>query len=87
MAVGTVLVEPPPWEPARADGWRIRGMATRPDLRGRGLGGLVLDALVDHIAGHGGGLLWCNARVTALTWVRMSMPYGSSSISRCNPRT
>ena len=55
MAVGTVLCEPPPWEPPRSDGWRIRGMATRADVRGRGLGGLVLDALVDHVAAHGGG--------------------------------
>ena len=65
VAVGTVLREPPPWEPARSDGWRIRGMATRPDVRGRGLGRLVLDALVDHVAAHDGGVLWCNARTGA----------------------
>jgi len=65
VAVGTVLPEAPPWEPHRTDGWRIRGMATRPDARGAGLGGLVLGALVDHVAAHGGGLMWCNARVPA----------------------
>jgi GNAT superfamily N-acetyltransferase len=64
-AVGTVLPEPPPWEPDRVDGWRIRGMATRPEARRRGLGSLVLDALLDHVAAHGGGLVWCNARVPA----------------------
>ena len=66
LAVGTVLLGPPPWEPRRVDGWRVRGMATRPDARGRGLGGLVLRALLDHVAAHEGGLVWCNARVPAL---------------------
>lgn len=65
VSVGTVLREPPPWEPERADGWRVRGMATRPDARRRGLGGRVLDALLDHVAACGGGLVWCNARVPA----------------------
>ena len=65
LSVGTVLHEAPPWEPDRTDGWRVRGMATRPDARRRGLGGLVLDALLDHVASHGGGLVWCNARVPA----------------------
>jgi GNAT superfamily N-acetyltransferase len=66
VAVGTVLRAPPPWEPRRVDGWRVRGMATRPDARGQGLGGLVLHTLLDHVAAHGGGLVWCNARVPAL---------------------
>jgi GNAT superfamily N-acetyltransferase len=65
VAVGTVLPGAPPWEPQRRDGWRVRGMATRDDVRGRGLGASVLDALLDHVAAHGGGLLWCNARVPA----------------------
>jgi GNAT superfamily N-acetyltransferase len=65
VAVGSVMRCPAPWQPERLDSWRIRGMATRHDARGRGLGGLVLDALLDHVALHGGGLLWCNARVPA----------------------
>jgi ribosomal protein S18 acetylase RimI-like enzyme len=40
-------------------------MATRPDARRQGFGGLVLEALVRHVAAHGGGLVWCNARVPA----------------------
>jgi GNAT superfamily N-acetyltransferase len=66
LAVGVVLAEPPPWDPGRADGWRIRGMATRAAMRGQGLGRQVLDLLVGHVAGHGGGLVWCNARTPAL---------------------
>jgi GNAT superfamily N-acetyltransferase len=65
VSVGTVLREAPPWEPGRADGWRVRGMATRADARRRGLGRLVLDGLLEHVAAHGGGLVWCNARVPA----------------------
>jgi len=45
--------------------WRLRGMATREDLRGQGLGGVVLRACVEHVAGEGGGFLWCSARIGA----------------------
>ena len=45
--------------------WRLRGMATREDLRGRGIGALVLEACVRHVGAQGGGFLWCNARVPA----------------------
>jgi GNAT superfamily N-acetyltransferase len=66
LAVGVVLPEAPSWEPHCEDGWRIRGMATRPGSRGQGLGGWVLDLLIGHVAAHGGGLLWCHARTPAL---------------------
>jgi GNAT superfamily N-acetyltransferase len=65
LAVGSVVPSPPPWEPARSDGWRIRGMATRPSARGGGLGRIVLDTLLSHVARHGGGVVWCNARTGA----------------------
>ncbi|HXQ61593.1 MAG TPA: GNAT family N-acetyltransferase [Acidimicrobiales bacterium] len=66
VAVGVVMPEPPPWDSNKGDGWRVRGMATRPGARGRGLGGRVLDLLLAHVAAHGGGLVWCNARTPAL---------------------
>jgi len=69
LSVGTVLPEAPPWDPP-APGWRIRGMATAPEVRGRGLGGRVLELLVSHVAGTGGGVLWCNARTPALSLYR-----------------
>jgi hypothetical protein len=65
VSVGTVLREAPPWEPGCADGWRVRGMATRAEARRGGLGRLVLDGLLAHVAANGGGLVWCNARVAA----------------------
>jgi GNAT superfamily N-acetyltransferase len=52
--------------PGTEGSWQLRGMATRPDLRGRGIGGAVLARAVTHVAEHGGGLLWCNARLPAV---------------------
>lgn len=46
--------------------WRLRGMATAPEARGRGAGRALLDACVNHVAAKGGGLLWCNARTPAV---------------------
>jgi GNAT superfamily N-acetyltransferase len=46
--------------------WRLRAMATADDFRGQGLGRLVLDAIVNHVAAVGGGLLWCGARIRAV---------------------
>jgi ribosomal protein S18 acetylase RimI-like enzyme len=66
VAVGVVMPEAPPWDGDIDDGWRLRGMATRSDSRGRGLGRQVLDLLIGHVASRGGGLVWCNARTPAL---------------------
>jgi len=67
LAVGVVLPEAPTWETAgAAPGWRVRGMATEPAARGQGFGTRVLDLLIDHVADHGGGIVWCHARTPAL---------------------
>ena len=55
-AVGSMVRE--------GDGWRIRGMATDPDWRGRGLGGLVLERL---LTAAGGEPVWCQARPRAVS--------------------
>lgn len=65
VATGNIRPEAPPWDPERP-AWRIRGMATWPESRGRGAGTLVLEALVGRIRDTGGGLVWCNARVTVV---------------------
>jgi predicted GNAT family N-acyltransferase len=49
-----------------AGGWRLRGMATDPDVRGAGFGAAVLGACVAHAAAAGGDELWCNARMAAV---------------------
>lgn len=47
--------------------WRVRGMATAPQARGRGAGSAVLHALVQHAIARGARRVWCNARTPALT--------------------
>lgn len=64
LGTGNVRLEPAPWT-TEGPAWRLRGMATRPASRGRGVGGVLLDALVAHCSEQGGRLLWCNARTPA----------------------
>jgi ribosomal protein S18 acetylase RimI-like enzyme len=49
------------------DEWRVRGMATEPEARGRGAGSAVLDALIEHAAAQGATRIWCNARIPAVS--------------------
>jgi GNAT superfamily N-acetyltransferase len=65
VAVASVIRDPLPHDPDSAD-WRIRGMATLPEFRGRGLGGELLKACVRHADAHDARLVWCNARVGAV---------------------
>ena len=64
VAVGTIVPEPYP-AAARAGDWRIRGMATEPELRGTGIGAAVLDELIRRAASQGARRVWCHARVGA----------------------
>ncbi len=49
---------------------QIRGMAVHPDWRGHGLGGQILDWLIDHAREAGAIEVWCNARTPALSLYR-----------------
>jgi GNAT superfamily N-acetyltransferase len=60
-----VMPEPPPWSPGDEASWRLRGMATAEDRRGEGIGAAVLDAVLEHVAAHGGRTVWCTARTPA----------------------
>jgi GNAT superfamily N-acetyltransferase len=51
-------------------GWRLRGMATDPDVRGAGFGAALLAACLEHVVGAGGSELWCNARMAAVGFYR-----------------
>lgn len=59
IAVGWVAPEGEPGS------WRVRGMATVPEARGRGAGAAVLRALLAHARSRGATRIWCNARVPA----------------------
>ncbi len=59
--------------PAEAQGlvaWRLRGMATAPELRSAGVGSAVLSAGLEGVLEAGGGLVWCNARTEVMAFYR-----------------
>jgi predicted GNAT family N-acyltransferase len=62
--VGIASVTPEAYPMGGGSGdFRIRGMATDPESgRGRGLGGALLRACLDHARGAGAARVWCNAR-------------------------
>jgi len=59
IAVGLVGPEGEPGQ------WRVRGMATAPEARGRGAGSAVLAALLDHALSQGGREAWASVRTPA----------------------
>jgi GNAT superfamily N-acetyltransferase len=48
--------------------YRLRGMASAADVRGRGAGSLLLDLAYAELERRGADLLWCNARETAIAF-------------------
>ena len=66
VGVASVMREPYPHNPRDGD-WRIRGMATSAEMRGRGIGAALLARCEEHARDHAGARLWCNARVRART--------------------
>ena len=71
VAVGMIMLDGTDRPDEDADGaWRVRGMATLPEARGRGAGSAVLAALVDHAGERGARRVWCNARTPALNLYR-----------------
>jgi GNAT superfamily N-acetyltransferase len=72
--VGCATFFPDPWEgpspPVDGPAWRLRGMATAPEVRGTGAGGLLLERGLEVVAAAGAVLLWCNARTAAIGFYR-----------------
>lgn len=77
VGIATVYPEPPPDEHRGAipddaypygAAFRLRGMATLPEVRGAGHGRALLDACFEHVQERGATYLWCNARVVALAF-------------------
>lgn len=67
VAVATIMREP---EPDGPGDWRIRGVATEPDARGRGFGRAVIEACVTHARDHGARCVWLNGRVPSEAFYR-----------------
>lgn len=69
VGIASAMREAPPGEPDPL-AWRLRGMATLPEVRGQGYGGALLDRCLGHALDHGGDLAWCTARVPAAGFYR-----------------
>jgi len=61
--VGCITVFPEAFDDE--PGWRLRGMATAEDWRGKGVGAAMLRDAQRRVVELGGHLLWCNARLSA----------------------
>lgn len=70
VCTATVYPEPMPVRPEAevdvSNAFRLRGMATKRHLQGRGYGRAVLERCIEHVRASGAEVLWCNARTGAL---------------------
>jgi GNAT superfamily N-acetyltransferase len=64
VGVATFFPETCPLVPA-PPAWRLRGMASLPDVRGKGAGRALVAEGVRVAEAAGATLMWCNARVSA----------------------
>jgi GNAT superfamily N-acetyltransferase len=64
VAIASIVRQAPPGSDDPA-AWRVRGMATLPEARNRGIGARLLGRCVEHARSRGGSLVWCNGRVGA----------------------
>jgi ribosomal protein S18 acetylase RimI-like enzyme len=65
VGIVTIIHQPPPGseDPAL---WRLRGMATLPEARGKGCGAKLVRICLRYVAEQGGTMLWCDARESAI---------------------
>lgn len=63
VACVTLFPEQLPGDSAIA--YRIRGMASAPEVRGRGYGAALLHAALEQARQRGAELVWCNGRTSA----------------------
>jgi GNAT superfamily N-acetyltransferase len=65
VGIASVYSQPMPGND-ETRGWRLRGMATAPELRRSGIGGQLLSFCIAHAVNRNGVLIWCNARTPAV---------------------
>ena len=70
IGVVSVMPEAVPWDLAGDSGWRLRGMATAPEVRGWGVGADLVGRVLEHARAHQGRVLWCTARLGAAGFYR-----------------
>ncbi len=64
-AVATLCREPMPGEQSTTS-WRLRGMATLPEYRGRGLGKGLAQRCIAYGAKQRGTIVWCTSRIATV---------------------
>lgn len=69
VGIASIGREAPPGS-GEPHAWRLRGMATVPEARGRGIGGELLERCLAHAAERGATLVWCSARLAAEPFYR-----------------
>jgi len=57
---------PKNYEGYNGKGYQLRGMATLPAYRGRGIGNQVVNFAIVYLRGQKANYVWCNARKSAL---------------------
>ena len=65
VAVATLCREPMPGEETSSS-WRLRGMATLPQYRGRGFGKQLAQRCITYAAEQCGTFVWCTSRVATV---------------------
>ena len=69
VSIASLYRERSPQMPEAA-GWRLRGVATLPQMQGRGYGRQALGRCIDYAKAQGGTLVWCYARLGAVDFYR-----------------
>ncbi len=64
VAIGTAFPQPMPAGP-RNGAWRLVDIAVEHGHRGRGIGAMLLERLVEHAQGHEGTTAWARTRTAA----------------------
>lgn len=66
VLVGTATIHPQPMPGAtRMGAWRIRDIAVEHGHRGRGVGALLLERVLEHASHHEGAVAWATVRASA----------------------
>jgi predicted GNAT family N-acyltransferase len=66
VGIATVLhQQPPELDTTDSTLWRLRGMATLTEVRGKGYGADLVRACLTYVATQRGSWLWCDARESA----------------------
>ncbi|WFU14862.1 GNAT family N-acetyltransferase [Bradyrhizobium sp. CB3481] len=62
----------------RGESWRLRGMATKPEMQNRGVGGQLLEQGFAEVNRRKGASVWCYARTSAARFYQDHgfQPYG-----------